>query len=129
MNPAHPWGGGFHGRVESPAALTNRSPRLGSVLSDRVKQALDGRSSGAPRTIQTCDLQADLIGLFFDDLRRSAMRNLIRAGVSQTVAMKISGHKTDATSRRYDITSTEDIADALKRTAELREEPTVEAQN
>ena len=51
------------------------------------------------------------------------MRNLIRAGVSQTVAMKISGHKTDATSRRYDITSTEDIADALKRTAEYVRNP------
>ena len=33
-------------------------------------------------------------------------------------AKTISGRKTDSTFRRYDITSTEDIADALNRTAD-----------
>ncbi len=53
-------------------------------------------------------------GLLPYDLRRSAIRNLIRAGVSQTVAMKISGHRTDSTFRRYDIASMDDVAQALE---------------
>jgi integrase len=48
-------------------------------------------------------------GLIPHDLRRSAVRDLIRAGVSQTVAMRISGHKTDAIFRRYNITEDKDL--------------------
>jgi integrase len=54
-------------------------------------------------------------GLTLHDLRRSAIRNLIRAGNSQDVSMKISGHKTASVFRRYNITSTEDIRDAMRR--------------
>jgi hypothetical protein len=56
-------------------------------------------------------------GLLPYDLRRAAIRTLIRSGVSTTVAMKISGHLTDSTFRRYDITSVEDIADAVEKVA------------
>ena len=40
---------------------------------------------------------------------RGAARNLIRSGISETVAMAITGHKTRSVSARYDITSQDDV--------------------
>ena len=50
------------------------------------------------------------------DLRRSALRNMIRAGVDMAVAMKISGHRTVSTFMRYNVTDKEDIRAAVART-------------
>ncbi len=54
-------------------------------------------------------------GLTIHDLRRSAVRNLIRAGVSRTVAMAISGHKTEHIFDRYNITDNSDVRAALEK--------------
>jgi integrase len=52
---------------------------------------------------------AGLPGLHFHDLRRSAIRNMERAGIPRNVAMGISGHTTEAVYRRYDIVSPRDL--------------------
>jgi len=54
-------------------------------------------------------------GLIIHDLRRSAIKNLMKAGVNEKVAMKISGHKTRTVFDRYHIVDTEDVVDAMRR--------------
>jgi integrase len=53
--------------------------------------------------------------LLFHDLRRSAVRNLVRAGLTPDVARAISGHKTPSIFSRYNIISTEDMAAGLEK--------------
>lgn len=64
---------------------------------------------------------AKLQGRLFHDFRRSAARRHIAAGVSQAVAMRITGHLTPSMFRRYQIVESADVARALDQVAARNE--------
>jgi integrase len=57
---------------------------------------------------------AGVKGLRFHDLRRSTVRNMMRRGLSATVAMRITGHLTRTVFDNYDVTAETDLREAAK---------------
>jgi integrase len=60
--------------------------------------------------------------LYFHDLRRSAVRNMERAGIPRKVAMSITGHLTETMYGRYDIVNDRDVRQAARRMEQFFEE-------
>lgn len=85
-------------------ALTTRDPRCPFLF----------QRNGAPiknfRTaFENARENAGIPELLFHDLRRTAVRNMVRAGISEKRAMQITGHRTRSIFDRYDITTERDV--------------------
>ena len=71
------------------------------------------------RAWQTACDAAGVPGRIFHDFRRTAVRNLERAGVARSVAMQMVGHKTEAVYRRNAIVSDADLRAAAEKLAAM----------
>jgi len=83
---------------------------LGTMFCTRCSRPASGSRCGK---CKSADLKYR--GLIFHDLRRTAARNLRRAGVAEGVIQKIGGWRTRSVFERYAIVTQTDIADAMKK--------------
>ncbi len=114
-----------HSKNKRPRTLVLRG-ELGAVIERRTAARRlecphvfhrNGKPLGNFRKAWSAACEAAGIGgRLFHDLRRSAVRNLVRAGTPERVAMAISGHKTRSVFDRYNIVSEDDLAAAMERT-------------
>jgi integrase len=90
----------------------------------------DGKPIGDIRKVWATACRAAGLRLLVHDLRRSAIRNMVRSGTPEGVAMSISGHQTRSVFERYNIISKKDQEAAIARqeiylSAQSKQEPKV----
>lgn len=127
------------GTISLDAGTTKNADARLVVMTNNVRQLLSGcldgktdpdapvftRPDGSPvvnfdRQWKRITKGAGLPNLIFHDLRRSAIRNMVNAGISEKVAMQISGHRSRKIFDRYHIVPKRDLQEAAKKSEARR---------
>jgi len=106
-------------QVERVDALQRR---LGRIIPSLFPHGGKGSRAGKSRrdfrkAWATACRASGVAGRFRHDFRRTAVRNLVNAGVPERVAMSITGHKTRSVFDRYHIVNPGDLQEAMRRLA------------
>jgi len=84
-------------------------------FTDGAKAGQRITESGYNHAWRKARIAAGCPGRIPHDFRRTAVRNSVRAGVPERVAMQMSGHRTRSVFERYNIVSPNDLRDAAAR--------------
>ena len=106
--------------------VSAQEKRLRVIIPYVFPNQTGGRIKGFRSAWATACKRTGLIGKTPHDFRRTAVRNLERAGVPRSVAMALVGHKTEAIYRRYAIVSERDLSDGVSKLAGLQQQQQTE---
>jgi integrase len=95
---------------------------LGKMVCPQCGEGVDAKGACEKCAVSWKHEQLRYRGRIIHDFRRTAVRDMVRAGVPETVAMSISGHKTRSIFDRYNITDKRDQREALRATQLYRQQ-------
>jgi integrase len=100
--------------LEQQRAITENLQRQLKIVCPRVFNRSGRHIKSFRIAFRTACSAAGCPGRVLHDFRRTAVRNLVRAGIPERVAMQMTGHKTRSVFERYNIVSAGDLREAAK---------------